>query len=324
MVLTRLAKSSKFGPSDLHLRFPSTIDERAEHEFMPVPFPRTEPDPIDLTGENWTPPPRQRLGLRKRTRTPTLDVVEFAAEEEVEEEVLGNDETENEQAHDLPIIEEAITEEEEEENDTELPEIPLDYQHDLLGEDLPDVPELDCLDDDEWESDADNVASRTWEFLRPQSPQHEEPYTPPVLSRPLGLSSPIDRSLFLRSPSPLSLSPSSASSSSGSRPTSPATPPSSSPISRVSRLPTRSRSPSIRGKGSADIRLSWGGVPQNLFDTFLGAEKEYRRLRSLVESPSLFEEEMYDSDATVRPSKHSRSRSRTSRWEREQVRLAAV
>lgn len=37
-----------------------------------------------------------------------------------------------------------------------------------------------------------------------------------------------------------------------------------------------------------------------LDDIFQSAEKEYQRLRSIVEAPSLFDETLYDSDATVR------------------------
>lgn len=326
---------------------------------MPIPFPRTEPDLIDLTEEEDRPSvPEPRMGLRKRTRTPTLFVVEFAAEDEEEEESISVESSAPEAEAEMPLEEEATAHpfptvesdadveakvEVEMDIDLDLPEIPADYDCNLLDEELPaDDPELDLLDNDPFENDADNVASRIWEFTLPLSPQHEEPTTPPALSRPSALSSLDDRS-FARSPSPLSLPPSSTSfsssfsspSSPSSRTISPSTPPSLSSTPQVSRLPklsqsranSRSKSPTetALSNSHSEIRMSWNGMPSNLFDSFLGAEKEYRRLRSIVESPSLFEEEMYDSDATVRASDYSTApRKRSSRWEREESRLRWV
>lgn len=59
----------------------------------------------------------------------------------------------------------------------------------------------------------------------------------------------------------------------------------------------------------ADLRISYPTTPSpsddatkytKLDDIFQSAEKEYQRLRSIVEAPSLFDETLYDSDATVR------------------------
>ncbi|KAF8310406.1 hypothetical protein DL93DRAFT_2099466 [Clavulina sp. PMI_390] len=285
--------------------------------------------------------------------------------------------------------------------------VPPSYQCNLLDEELPpELPELDALDDESYLDPHDDF-SRPWGRIFSPSPQsvsispfqshsHRTPPTsPPPLAHPSGLRSPISRSYLVRSPSPLSLSPSPPSPLSPSASLLSVSPPSPlSPMSpvfqappvaiamanaRSSRLARRASSPppihstsrnvspspppSHRSKSpppsqlqaqrakslsptpyslratrtlppssssisqtlsqsdsqprsrsllpwsrepqptpsrprtrviSTSATMPWTTMPRPVFDSFLGAEKAYRRLRNLVESdsPSLFDEEM--------------------------------
>lgn len=263
-------------PSDhVSLRLKLPKESPAEHEF--VPFPQID-SPTDIDGLCADQEPKHEVGLRRRRRTRTKEVIEFAEEEiRVQEESPTMDVGED----DLPLV-------------------PEDFQLSLLEEDLPpdecgaDVPDIEILDEE-------SVASSTWQFTR-----HPPQPSPSELETPRSTSPPPSRPLSRVSLSSLP----SSSSSSQSSPSSPATPAPSSPIPRQSRLPRPLHLASRQFEQPQGNRMSWSTVPPHLIDVFMGAEKEYHRLRSIVESESLFEEDLYDSDATVRPSTVGRPRSR--------------
>ena len=262
----------------------STLHKEDPLEYGLIPFPRSDPptDMAELLVDQICEPKRE-VGLRRRRRTRTVDVIEFAREQDEE----------TEEPTDLLATIDA------EEEGILL--VPADYQLSLLEEELPpdecgaDVLDIDTLDDE-------SVASGTCKLTlprKPSPPELERPRpTPPLAPRPLS-------SMSTASFSSLSL-PSSRSSS----PSPPATPSSPLPIPYQSQLPRSFHLTGPPFEQSQGIEMSWSTVPPHLMGIFMGAEKEYHRLRSIVESPSLFDEDLYDSDATIRPLTFGRSRSR--------------
>jgi len=220
--------------------------------------------------------PKSEVRLRRRRRTRTIDVIEFEEEQEGTEGQA-----------------EPFTMDDGEEEEAQLPLVPPDFQSSLLDEELPsdecgaDIPDLDTLDGESVASSTGQFSLTPSESSQPSQLEHSRSTTPAV-------SRPVSPATFAYSSTPSSQSP-------------PATP-------TTSTVPRQSLKPfHLTGRQSEQSqanRMSWSAVPPHLFDIFMGAEKEYHRLRSLVESESIFDEELYDSDATIRPSTFGRPRSR--------------